>query len=770
MKIIDRKVNPISLKFLKTDLETSFYEYYVKRYLWQLRLAHILGATSYLFAVLSEILFLNKSDLFLWLRIGIVIPSFIFGYVCTYVFSKFYERNYQYFNMFYVLITSLSFIYTGVSAPSSYANIFYTAIIIALIFNYAFIRQSFIKSSLVGFIILAVYYIMVFSSFGKPDYFLLNVYITIVHFLGMFIAYLTEYDNKRSYILMLLNQKSALELSNVNSILEKKVEERTLEIQKAKEVLEENEARLIDANKLAGLGYWIWDIESGEVSWSDEVYKIFGLSKETFTPKIDSIMKLSPWPEENRRHLELMARAKENRVKDEYEQKFLKSDGSIGYYRSTYIGIYNEHAKLKTIKGTVMDITTVKKYELNLINKYTEYEALNEELKKTNKELLIAKEKAEESNRLKTEFLQNMSHEIRTPMNGIMGFSEMLISPDITKEDLKEFSKIIQNSSFQLLRIIDDILEISTLETKQITLNEESLCLNELLKELSSVFNLKSQEHKIPIRVKKGLEDNESYIISDKAKIVKIISNLLENSLKFTNKGFIEIGYNLEKDKLVLYVKDTGIGVAPDNLEMIFNRFSQEDKELSSKKGGLGLGLSISKENAQLLGGDIHVRSEKGKGSTFFVTIPYKPDIAKNNDIAETISEKNTTSNNKLKVLIVEDEEINYLYLETLLKHKTNHVRSIFRAKNGKEAIDICKKNKDLDLVFMDIKMPVMDGYEATKKIKALYPDLPVIAQTAFSTDADKELALRHGCDDFISKPIDKNILLDMINRYAEVV
>ncbi|MBN2820887.1 MAG: PAS domain S-box protein, partial [Bacteroidales bacterium] len=261
----------------------------------------------------------------------------------------------------------------------------------------------------------------------------------------------------------------------------------------------------------------------------------------------------------------------------------------------------------------------------NSIGGFIVYTEVVTERKKMELELRASKEKAEESDRLKTEFLHNMSHEIRTPMNGIIGFSEMLDKPDITDEKRKYYSKIIQNSSHQLLRIIDDILAISKLETKQEIISEGQFSLNELLMELFSVFSLKSVNQNIHFYVKKALLDDHSLIISDKTKVHKILSNLLENAFKFTNEGFIELGYTIDKINLVLYVKDTGLGISPENFKIIFERFSQEEKEMSRKYGGLGLGLSISKEHAELLGGSITLESEKGKGSTFYVTIPYKP-------------------------------------------------------------------------------------------------------------------------------------------------
>lgn len=255
----------------------------------------------------------------------------------------------------------------------------------------------------------------------------------------------------------------------------------------------------------------------------------------------------------------------------------------------------------------------------------TDRENANILLKKQNLELLEAKRRAEESNSLKTEFLNNMSHEIRTPMNGIIGFSELLNNPDITDQERSLFSKTVQNSSYQLLRIIDDILEISTLETKQKQIVETEFDLNELLEELLAIFNLKRTIGDVSLNFKKSLPNSQSRIILDKTKLNKILSNIIENALRYTEKGFVEIGYYLEANNIVLYVKDSGIGISPENHSMVFERFSQEDKDLSRKYGGLGLGLAISKESARLMGGDITLESVKGKGSTFFIILPYKP-------------------------------------------------------------------------------------------------------------------------------------------------
>lgn len=404
-------------------------------------------------------------------------------------------------------------------------------------------------------------------------------------------------------------------------------------------------------------------------------------------------------------------------------------------------------------------------YRLEEENKRQKQELIetNKMLEQKNKELIIAKERALESDRLKTEFLQNMSHEIRTPMNAIIGFSNLLSDAD--DNEWEKYVSIIQNSSKQLLHIIEDILEISRLVTKQAPVRKQKVCLNKLFLEHYFYFNIEAKKKNLQLHLKKELSDTESTVITDATKLNKILANLLENAIKYTNKGYIEYGFNLIDGNIKFYVKDTGIGIKKENRERIFERFSQEEKVLSRHTGGLGLGLAIVKESVELLGGTISLESEKGKGSLFTVTIPYQlVDSDRLKDIVSGETNKSLEIK-KFNILVAEDEEFNYVLIETILKKNPNDI-TVLHAINGAKAIDFCKTENDISLVFMDLKMPVMDGFEAAKEIKKLLPQLPVIALTAYVSPENREKALSAGCDDFFSKPVNEKIINKIIDKY----
>ncbi|MFD2561410.1 response regulator [Aquimarina rubra] len=382
------------------------------------------------------------------------------------------------------------------------------------------------------------------------------------------------------------------------------------------------------------------------------------------------------------------------------------------------------------------------------------------------KELQIAKDNAEESNRIKTNFIQNISHEIRTPMNGIMGFSELLKSDSLTPEERKEYTEIIIDSGKDLITSVNDILEISVLETKQSKVRFTETNIGELLLELVSEYERKAKDKNLAIHLKNDIPEEENTILTDRSKLYKILSNLVHNGIKFTNAGSITIFSYIVGDFIHISIKDTGIGIKQKDQDIIFKSFSQSEKEISKNFGGLGLGLAIAKQYTDLIGGKISFVSKESEGSAFLLEIPYTQ-MQKNAELST--DDQETTKPKKHIVLIAEDGEINFLFLKTVLSKMADFEFVIYRAKNGKEAVEICHENEKIDLVLMDIKMPIMDGYDATKRIKKLRPNLPVVAQTAYSTEEDIEKALAAGCDDFLAKPVDRKILRPILDKYFSI-
>jgi len=439
--------------------------------------------------------------------------------------------------------------------------------------------------------------------------------------------------------------------------------------------------------------------------------------------------------------------------------RLICKNGKIIWVSDYTIILRNETGEIINYIGYLVDSTVIVENEMKLREQNNEYESLNEEYKSQNEILLKALVKAEESDCLKTSFLQNMSHEIRTPMNAITGFASLLDNPDLSCEKRKSFTTIIINSTKQLLSIVTDILTISSLETKQEKVYINKVCINSIIVDLFAIFKTQAQNQNISLYTKQQLNDKQSEIYTDKTKVTQILTNLLFNALKFTHEGFIEFGYNLKTDiepaEMEFYVKDSGIGIKPEFHEKIFERFRQAETGLSRLYGGTGLGLSISKSFAELLDGKIWVQSEPEKGSIFYFTIPYKP--------VNEIDKTPTTQNENFRtVLVAEDEEYNFLFIKELLIDMN---LKLIHAKNGQETVEICKSNSKIDLILMDIRMPIMDGYTAATQIRKFCSDLPIIAQSAYALE--HEIEKYSGIfDDYITKPIDKDILKHKVMQY----
>lgn len=379
------------------------------------------------------------------------------------------------------------------------------------------------------------------------------------------------------------------------------------------------------------------------------------------------------------------------------------------------------------------------------------------------KNLIKAKEKAEESNQLKSAFLANMSHEIRTPMNGIIGFSELLKEPKLSVKDQRNYLEIIEKSGKRMLNIINDIIDISKVESGQMSIIKSPTDINELVNYINTFFKPLAADKKIQLILNKPKANEELIINTDKEKIYAILTNLINNAIKYSNKGTIEFGYIIKKEFIEFYIKDQGIGIHSSKHDVIFERFVRDNDSNRMAIQGAGLGLPISKAYIEMLGGKIWIDSELKKGTTVYFTLPYKLSDHKDNISSSTSKKQEGNTLKKLKVLIAEDDKISELLITKLLNKFS---RKIIIARNGKEAIEKCKMHQDIDIALMDIKMPEIDGYKAVSEIRKFNKDLIIIAQTANALNNDKAKLLNAGFNEYISKPIEKNSLTNVINKY----
>jgi len=426
-----------------------------------------------------------------------------------------------------------------------------------------------------------------------------------------------------------------------------------------------------------------------------------------------------------------------------HQEETLEFDikGNMRYFSNSSVGIFKD-GNLIRIWGTQTDITEKKKSELELIK---------------------AKEKAEESDRLKSAFLANMSHEIRTPMNGILGFAYLLKEPHLTGEQQQEYVSIIEKSGNRMLNIINDIIDISKIESGTMKVSLAETNVNEQIDYVYTFFKPEAEKKGLHLHINSILQAGNEIIISDREKLYAILTNLTKNAIKFTDAGSVELGCARKGDFIEFFIKDTGVGIPKDRHQVVFERFIQADVADKRAFQGAGLGLSIAKAFVEMLGGMIWFESQENKGSIFYFTVPCCNEMESKPVDMNSSADKTESNINNLKVLIVEDDEASDLYITLLLKiyHCT-----FLHARTGLEAIDICLNNPDIDLIMMDIKMPEMNGYEATIKIRRFNRRVIIIAQTAFALTGDKEKAIESGCDDYITKPINKETLGRLIQKY----
>jgi len=453
-------------------------------------------------------------------------------------------------------------------------------------------------------------------------------------------------------------------------------------------------------------------------------------------------------------------------------------DEALSVTRHAMVGSVSElETRRKHKNGNLIDVSLIVtpiRVKGEIMGAYGIYRDITDR-KRIEKNLIAAKEKAEESDRLKSAFLSNMSHEIRTPMNAIIGFSTLLSDPSVTEEERQEFIRIIKERGSDLMRIMDDIIDIAKIEAGQVKIEIRECPVNSLLSSLYSTMNEVRKKHlktHVELVFRPFSQDKDFTIMTDGNRLRQVLTNLIENAFKFTEEGRVEFGYTFKTDEklgplIEFFVSDTGIGIPKDKHTVIFERFRQADDTSTRKYGGTGLGLTICKNLMTLLNGDIRLESEEGKGTSFFITLPLTSAISKSEQkpASRQMPEYSGLLEGR-KLLVVEDEDSNYFLLERILKRTG---AGIVWAKNGIEAIKLAAEG-NFDLILMDIRMPVMDGYEATAEIRKFNNTIPIIAQTAYALKGEKEKSASAGCDGYISKPIDPKEFLETILRVIKPV
>ena len=504
----------------------------------------------------------------------------------------------------------------------------------------------------------------------------------------------------------------------------------------------ENESFFFNLVQSAQDGISCYDTDGKIVFANSAYYSIIGVDKETYDSQDQSLF-LHP-------------------DDADYQARMLKGLNTKGYYEGelrlkhsngNYVNLSTKSVLLKDNEGRSSGSLTLSR-DITSLKKYHE-------------ELIQAKVDAQASNKLKASFLANISHEIRTPLNSVVGFANLLLSEDLPKAVKEDYIDHINFNSEKLLQIIGDIIDLSRLESAQIEITYEEASISEIIQDVieETRLSIKRNEKPIILTVRNLFEDSGDLIFTDRLWLKRVLSHLMDNAVKFTLEGSVELSYSQEEDNIVFKVKDTGIGINKENLSRIFEEFRQEISGHHRPFEGLGVGLTLAKEVLERMGGKIYVESEKGIGSEFRFTIPYRP--AGSRKIRSSGQEQLSPSLDwsSKKCLIVDDNKDVLIYLNRIL---VDTGLNVLTARSGKDAISLVKDNPDIDVVLLDMQMPGMNGIEATREIRKIRNVVPIIAQTAFIFEDDKDIILEAGCDACLIKPIRKDHLLTVLSGFIK--